>query len=248
MNKVMVNDFRGMIMISLLLLTMLLILKTISIDTVKRIYRIYKWTDIRYKEILLLSGCIISSTMALGCFDDAQRIATAGTSFSNWLEIGAMPGNFYHYCLLTATNIMFPVNFGIFLYKTYHTEKGTPNKSIIADMVLPTITLLVIVCFHYAVRGILHILEIYVRNDMYGYQVSLKAGLFLISMLFQIYNTYSLRKGFDFTRLEVKEQEKVQELIWGQQNYCNAKQYEKRNFAYCVKHREIINRIKRFKK
>lgn len=248
MDKAMINDFRGMIMVFLLLLALILILKTISIDTAKRIYRIYKWTNIRYRELILLSCCIISSTMALACFDDAQRIATTGTSFSNWLELGAMPGSLYHYGLLVAIYIMFPVNFGIFLYKMYHTEKGTPNKRIIVDMVLPTIVPITMVSFHYAVRGIIYVVELYAGNDMYRYQVLIKAGLFLISMLIQIYNTYTLRKGFNFTKLEVKKQENVPELIWEQQNCCNTKEFIQKNFTYWGEYQEIIHKIKRFEK
>lgn len=248
MNNVMINDFRGMIMVSLFLLAILLILKTISIDTVKRIYRIYKWTDIRYRELIFLSGCIMSSTLALGCFDDAQRIVTAGSGFSNWLEIGAMPGNFYHYGILTGFYIMIPVNFGIFLYKMYHTKKGSPNKRIIAEMVLLVIVPLVIIGFHYISRGILHILELFDTNDSYGYKSLLKASLFLSSVIFQIYNTYSIKVSFDFTRLDAIEQEKASNFIWGQDNYRNATEHIQKKHVDWVKWRKIYDRITKFNK
>lgn len=186
--------------------------------------------------------------MALACYDDAQRIATAGTSFSNWLELGEMPGNLYHCGILIGFYIMIPVNFGIFLYKMYHTKKGSPNKRIMAEIVLFVIVPLVIIDFHYISRGILHALGLFDVNDTYGHKSLLKASLFLSSMIFQIYNTYLVKGSFDFTILNIKEQEKTPKFIWEQQNCPNTLESVHQNPVGWLKWREIYYRIVSCKK
>lgn len=215
MDKVMVNDSRAIVMIILLIFSVLLLMKSIVLDTFKRLYRIYKWTDIRYKELMQLLMCIFCCTLATGCFDDAQRIATAGSSFSNWLEIGTMPNTAYHYMINIISFLMLPFDFVLFLYKMYHTEKGTPDKSVLAETVILLLIPMIMMGSHYTGQGVVYIIKRSGADDAYGNSSIFLTCLFLISILYLVYNTYSLKKGFDFTKLDIIKGVKSQEAIWG---------------------------------
>lgn len=218
MNEVQLNDLRGIIMALFLFLGVFLTVSSASINTARRILRIYRWTDVRYKQLLMLSGCIFFCTLAISSFDAAQRIATVGTGFSNWFATGTLPAAVYHYAVLSTAGAMLPFDFALFLYKAYHTEKGDPDAGIAAEMMLLTALPVMMVLAHYAAGAVVFLLDKYMADGSYGISASVKAGLFLLSVIYLAYDTYSIKKCFDYTKLDVLKKGSNAKPIWEEKN------------------------------
>lgn len=218
MDKVLVNDIRAIIMILFLSMSVFLVIKSAVLDTLKMLYSIYRWTDTRYKELVRLSVCIISCTMAIDCFDDAQRIATVGSSFSNWLETGILPQMIYHHIVIILSCLVLAADLGIFLFKMYNTETGWPDKVILAETVILLLVPFLLVGSHCIGKLILYPIRQFSKEDAYSRSSLFCAGLFLISILFLVCIAYFSKKGFDFSCLDVKKDGKAPVTIWGSPN------------------------------
>lgn len=214
MNQVQINDIRGFFMILFLFAGVVLTIRSAFINTAKRILWTYRWKGVRYRQLMALSGCLFFSTLAIGCLDDAQRIATAGSSFSNWFATGPLPAAAYHYAVLFVAAAMLPFNFAQFLYKMYHTEKGNPDAGILAEIMILTALPVVMVMAHYSARVILFLLNGYHADDPYGISASVKAGLFLLSAIYFLYDAYTVKKGFACTKPDVKKKVHGPMVIW----------------------------------
>ena len=212
MNQVQINDIRGFFMILFLFAGVVLTIRSASINTAKRILWTYRWTGVRYRQLMVLSGCLFFCTLAIGCLDDAQRIATAGSSFSNWFATGPLPAAAYHYAVLFVAQ---------FLYKMSQTEKGNPDAGILAEIMILTALPVVMVMAHYAARVILFLLNGYNADDPYGISASVKAGLFLLSAIYFLYDTYTVKKGLDCTKPDVKKKEHSPMVIWEEKTRVN---------------------------